>query len=253
MASNPPGDCCRHGSLHEGTPSGKDFTIHDGKIDAYLAEAPADKAKKGCAILYLPDVIGLWQNSRLMADTFAKEGYTTLIIDLFNKDPVSLSHQPGFDFFSWLSQGSDGKNPHTAEYVDPIVVAGINALKEMGYNRIGAVAYCFGAKYLCRHYKDGIDVGYCAHPSFVEEDELASITGPLSISAAQTDSIFPAEKRHRSEEILIKTGLPFQINLLSGVDHGYAVRCDLTSKLQKFSKETAFAQAVSWFNEYLSE
>lgn len=30
----------------------------------------------------------------------------------------------------------------------------------------------------------GIDVGFMAHPSFVEEDEIKALTGPLSIAAA---------------------------------------------------------------------
>lgn len=102
-----------------------------------------------------------------------------------------------------------------------------------------------------RHYKSGIDAGFVAHPTNVEEDELAAITGPLSIAAAQTDPIFPTEKRHKSEEILIKTGQPFQINLYSGVSHGFAVRCDTSVKIEKFSKEQAFFQAVTWFGEHL--
>lgn len=36
-----------------------------------------------------------------------------------------------------------------------------------------------------------IDAGYTAHPSFVQDDELKDIQGPLSISAAETDEIFP--------------------------------------------------------------
>lgn len=90
-----------------------------------------------------------------------------------------------------------------------------------------------------------------AHPTFVDEDELAAISGPLSIAAAETDTIFPAEKRHKSEEILQKTGQPYQINLFSGVEHGFAVRCDVSVKLQKFAKEQAFLQAVTWFDEHL--
>lgn len=104
---------------------------------------------------------------------------------------------------------------------------------------------------MARHYKDGIEVGFFAHPSFVEEDELASITGPLSIAAAETDDIFTAEKRHKSEEILKKTGLPYQINLYSGVEHGFSVRGDVTNKVIKFAKEQAFLQAVFWFDEHL--
>lgn len=34
----------------------------------------------------------------------------------------------------------------------------------------------------------GVDVGYMAHPSFVDADEIKALTGPLSISAAGTFS-----------------------------------------------------------------
>lgn len=118
----------------------------DGSIDAYLATPPEGKERKETGILYLPDVIGIWQNSKLMADLFAEQGYMTIVIDLFNGDPVLLNRPPGFDLMQWLNQGSDGNNPHTKEYVDPITVKGIKALKDMGVKHVGAVGYCFGAK-----------------------------------------------------------------------------------------------------------
>jgi dienelactone hydrolase len=90
-----------------------------------------------------------------------------------------------------------------------------------------------------------------AHPSFVDEDELRGFQGPLSIAAAETDTIFPSEKRHRSEEILKEGGQPYQINLYSGVVHGFAVRGDINKKVEKFAKEQAFYQAVQWFDNYL--
>lgn len=46
-----------------------------------------------------------------------------------------------FDIMKWLTQGSDGKNPHTKEAVDPIVEAGIQELKRQGAKKIGAVGY----------------------------------------------------------------------------------------------------------------
>jgi len=33
--------------------------------------------------------------------------------------------------------------------------------------------------------------------------------------------------------------------------HGYTVRCDTSNKMEKFAKEQAFLQAVTWFNEWL--
>jgi dienelactone hydrolase len=73
----------------------------------------------------------------------------------------------------------------------------------------------------------------------------------LAISAAETDAIFPAEKRHKSEEILAQTKQPYQINLFAATEHGFAVRGDPKIKLQKFAKEQAFLQAVTWFDTFL--
>jgi dienelactone hydrolase len=183
-----------------------------------------------------------------VADQLAANGYTTLIPDIFSGD----SFARGLDVLQWIQGGTDGKTPHTVEAVDPIILAGIRALKETYCaSKIGAVGYCFGAKYVIRHFHNGIDVGYVAHPSFVERDELAAITGPLSIAAAETDSIFPTEKRHESEAILKDTKQPYQINLYSGVEHGFAIRGDVSIKVQRFAKEAAFLQAVTWFDNWL--
>lgn len=68
---------------------------------------------------------------------------------------------------------------------------------------------------------------------------------------AETDHIFTQELRHKSEDILIASGNPYQINLFSGVAHGFAVRGDLSKPVNKFSKEQAFLQAIAWFDHYL--
>lgn len=91
-------------------------------------------------------MIGIWQNSKLLADNLAAQGYTVLLVDLFNGDPLELNRPGAFDFVSWLTKGSSGDNPHTPEYVDPVIIKGIKALKDLGITRIGAVGYCFGAK-----------------------------------------------------------------------------------------------------------
>jgi dienelactone hydrolase len=235
-----------------GEPKGKLIKTADGKTDAYLATAASDVAKEGCGILYVADIFGIWQNSKLLADNYAAQGYTTLVVDLFNGDQLPLEFPPNFNIMDWIQNGTGGQNPHTPAAIDPVIVSGIETLRQQGVNKVGAVGYCFGAKYVVRHYKDGIDVGFTAHPSFVEEEELAAITGPLSIAAAEVDEIFPAEKRYKSEEILSKIKVPFQINLFSGTSHGFAVRADLSKKEQKWAKERAFFQAVDWFDEHLA-
>jgi dienelactone hydrolase len=156
MASNAPKKCCTEGFKHEyvpafialdsltidsGQPSGKTITI-DGSIEAYVAEASGPCHHGDAALLYLPDVIGIWQNSQLMADQFAANGYTTVVLDTFNKDPVKLNRPEGFQLSDWIANGTGG-GPHTQEYIDPIVEKAIKYIKDRGFKKIGAVGYCF--------------------------------------------------------------------------------------------------------------
>lgn len=71
--------------------------------------------------------------------------------------------------------------------------------------------------------------------------------------ATEVDEIFPATKRRETEDILEKMSVPYQLNLFSDVEHGFAVRADLAKRRQKFAKEQAFLQAVAWFDEYVKQ
>lgn len=101
-----------------------DLIVLDGQVDAYLAMPPEVEARD-VGILYVPDILGIWQNSKLMADLFAAQGYTTLVLDIFNGDPAPFHMPDDFDIMGWLSHGSNGSNPHTAEAIDPIILKGI--------------------------------------------------------------------------------------------------------------------------------
>ena len=80
-----------------------------------------------------------------------------------------------------------------------------------------------GAKYVARFLKASehkVDVGFIAHPSFIESDKLEMIAGPVAIAAAEKDPVSPSGKRQESENILAKPGVPFEITLYGGVEHG---------------------------------
>ncbi|KAK3115155.1 hypothetical protein LTR53_005797 [Teratosphaeriaceae sp. CCFEE 6253] len=251
MASNPGARCCTIGVKHEGEAKGEIKNI--GKIPAYFSY-PEDKQTEK-AILILPDVIGHeFINAQLIADQFAANGYFVVMPDLFEGDPIKLNRPEGFDIMQWLQKsGPEGKGHGTGQ-VDPIVTEVIKHMREeLGVKTLGSVGYCFGAKYVARFLAKGkgIDVGAMAHPSFVEADEIKAMTGPLSIAAAETDQIFPEEKRHETEKLLKEMTIPYQICLYSDVEHGFAVRADMSKKPAKFAKEAAFLQHVQWFDEYV--
>ncbi|KAJ5776254.1 uncharacterized protein N7511_001265 [Penicillium nucicola] len=243
MTSNQLSHCCITGTLHNGEATGEIKPI--GKISTYIAYPETRSTKK--AIIILTDVMGHnLINAQLIADQFASKGYFVVMPDLFNGDIVPLNRPEGFNIMEWL------KN-HLPQQTEPIIDAVIKEMREtLGCERIGGVGYCFGGKYVCRYLKPGkIDVGFTAHPTMVDAEELQGIEGPLSIAAAVRDAVFTTAKRHQSEDVLDQLDVPYQINLLSDVEHGFAVRCDLAKPRQKFAKEQVFAQAVAWFNQYL--
>ena len=123
----------------------------------------------------------------------------------------------------------------------------------LGYDRIGAVGYCFGGKYVPRFLAEGkgIDVGFIAHPSGLESSEIEGIAGPISIAAGELDQAFNVTLRRAAEDILTKKNATYQTTLYSGAPHGFAVRVDLSVARQKFAKEGAYLQAVKWFESWL--
>ncbi|KAK5169099.1 uncharacterized protein LTR77_006408 [Saxophila tyrrhenica] len=268
MASNPPGQCCTIGVKHEGKAQGEIKEV--GGISSYMVY-PKDKQTANAILVgssnalsrrvltdtkqILPDVIGHeFINAQLIADQFAANGYFVVMPDLFEGDPIPLNRPADFDIMAWLQKSGPQGKGHGPGQVDPIVSAVIKAMKsDLGVKTLGSVGYCFGAKYVARFSAQGqgIDVGCMAHPSFVDADEVRKMRAPLSIAAAETDQIFPAEKRRETEDILKEHDIPYQMSLYSDVEHGFAVKADLSNQRAKFAKEAAFLQHVQWFDEFV--
>ncbi|MCJ1360455.1 MAG: hypothetical protein MMC33_010460, partial [Icmadophila ericetorum] len=201
----------------------------------------------------ITDVLGHRSNNpQLIADQLADNGYFVLMPDLFYGDPIPMNHAPDFDIGNWI-QGAfnEKKISHLPPVIDPIIERCLSEMRtKYQCKKIGGIGYCFGGQYVVRYLKGKpgeLDIGYTAHPSNVQVDELRQVKGPLAISAAENDYIFPTEKRHETEQILREIKVPYQINLYSGVQHGFAARCDLSDPRQKYAKEDALLQALRWF------
>jgi len=168
---------------------------------------------------------------------------------MFRGDAPSAS---GFGSLNFTTFG----RKHPVSDVDGIVASTVDYMRaQLGVKRIGAVGYCFGGKYVARFLAQGkgVDAGFVAHPSNMEGKEVQAIVKPFSIGAAETDTAFPPERRHETEVTLQKLGIPYQITLYGSVNHGYAVRGNMSDKRAKYAKEEAYLQAVRFFDTWVKQ
>lgn len=91
-----------------------------------------------------------------------------------------------------------------------------------------------------------VDVGAIAHPTLVTVEALERIKKPLIISAAETDTVFTAELRAKTEEALSNIEATYYIELFSGVSHGYAIRGDPGDRWVVTCADKTFASQL-WF------
>ena len=244
MASYPPSKCCAEGFIHEGEPKGTYIEIAD--IKAYKTVAGK---REDAVVVILPDIFGIYlPNTLLIADQFAsKSGFTTYIPDILFDDQISLEDLGSgkVDVPKWLGN-------HSNEITKPIVENVLKAIKEQNPNKkICVIGYCFGAKYAVQQgSKEGIaDVVAIAHPSFVTIEEVEALNVPILISCAEIDNQFPADKRVETQAKLQEIKATYQIDIFSGVSHGFAARGDPNDKKVKYAKEKVFFDQ-SYFFDY---
>lgn len=115
---------------------------------------------------------------------------------------------------------------------------------------LGGIGYCFGAKFAVQNLSINgyLDAAAVAHPSFVSMEEVKAIKRPIIISAAETDQVFAPELRHQTEDELAKLeGVRYQVDLFSGVTHGFAVRGDIKNPIVRYAKEKVLADQLAFF------
>ncbi|KAJ6632109.1 chlorocatechol-degradation protein [Mycena sp. CBHHK59/15] len=227
---------------HDGTLEGKTATI-DG-VECYIA-TPTTPYPKDKALIFLTDIFGLaLPNNCLLANDFARNGFKTIVIDLFSGNPIRVDPPPGFDCEKWTQ---------------PIIDSVVAALKEEGVTGFAGAGYCFGACYIFDLVYDGIlKVAAVSHPSrLVVPDDLekyaAVSKAPLLINSCEVDKAFPLEAQAQADAILGggKFAPGYKREYFEGCSHGFAVKGDMSNPKVKAGKEGAFKVSVEWFAKYL--
>nr|CDP31833.1 Putative carboxymethylenebutenolidase [Podospora anserina S mat+] len=216
-------------------------------------KSPRTKPRSQSAILLLTDVFGLnLLQNKLLADSFARAGYLTLVPDLFAGSPApSDINDPASANFSIPAFLAAHQPPVT----DPIIASAISHLRgSLNISSIAAAGYCFGGRYALRVVNPspgGADVAFAAHPSLLTDEEISGVEKPVSVAAADRDELLTAARRAEVEGLLLGAGGRYQVGVYGGTPHGFAVRANYSVESERFGKEGAFLQAVGWFDEFL--
>ncbi|CDO68501.1 hypothetical protein BN946_scf184499.g26 [Trametes cinnabarina] len=251
--AGPPGDCCFKTVRHEGQPRGTIEKIAD--VETYVARPTGGESDK--IILFFADVYGaLYANSQLLMDYWADngelrvadltrrgrglrrcpKGFLVLGLDYFERDSFAYhKDQEGWDRQGWIKQKQD-----RAAVLLPPWIEAVRARYELTGLGVG---YCFGAPYVMDYIKtDWVLAGAFAHPAFLNEDHFKGVK--------QVDRTFPVESRRRAEDILVEQKAKYYIQVFSGVEHGFALRGDMSVPIQRWAKEESARGILNWFKHF---
>jgi len=242
----------------------------------YFTPARGDSTQPTKAIVLLTDVFGLpMPNPRIVADHLAEHvGVDVWIPDFFNgKPPFDVK-----DLEPYMPDRAGVKLKWSAigvivfkvlvsfpkmisnrpSVVDPRVHEFINKVKsEKGYEKIGAVGYCFGGSMAARlGSTDLVNTIVIAHPGNLKPAWIRAIKVPTSWLLAEDDMGFKDKEVKRAQSIFKEQeGKPdhvdYEFKIWNGTAHGFAVRPNLEVPEVKAGYEGGLDQTVAWFKKTL--
>ncbi|KAF1810304.1 dienelactone hydrolase family protein [Eremomyces bilateralis CBS 781.70] len=271
---------CVSGTLHEGTPSGKEETLYG--LPTYVATPPSGTPPKG-TIVIIPDAFGwTFNNNRILADSYAQKGHFRVLLPDFmngyvlspgllkNADYILAEHksfgthtfwkvvyavQAVAIFLPWAFATKPAKTY-------PGVVKFMKALRaEDEDHSVGVAGFCWGGKHTFLLARDTektaggkslLTAAFTAHPSYIAfPADVEAIKLPLSVACAEKDNQISKDNILVLEEALRQNPAGGEVKVYEGATHGFAVRANPHVPKENEQGIEAEDQAISWFTRWL--
>ena len=269
--SETPSHCanCVVGYTDSGTPTGSDIML-GGTINCYRAQSPIPTNK---AVMLITDVFGhTLVNVRLMADKIAASGITVYVPDLQAGDcltpetwsPTLLGIPDanlctrawmGTKFFASIPSLIIWLGRHGEKETLPIIDRALDAIKELGANKIGVQGFCWGGKYsVLLGATDKVSCIIAAHPSgLTMPKHVIDIKQPALFLCAENDFVFSNANVAETKRILLeKDPENSNVKLYQGVKHGFTVRGDEKDPDVCAKRNDALDLSIAFFLKHLS-
>ena len=119
---------------------------------------------------------------------------------------------------------------------------------------MGVIGFCFGgwgAFRLGSKSNPLVDCVSVAHPTQLEEGEIADIGVPVQIMAPEVDPMFTEELKAFSNRVIPTLGVAYDYQYFPGLEHGFATRGNPGIGGERAGMERAKNAAVLWFRQWL--
>lgn len=263
---------CTQGIVLPGEPIGQ--LNSEFNVQSYFS--PGGSSPSSTAVILLTDAFGLpLKNCKILADQLSQRlSCDVWVPDLFNGSPLlkigqlNLPDRAGVRR-SFLEKVKFAINviPSIPRFisnkpavVDDRIATFIGQIKqEKGYQKLGAVGYCFGGAAAVRlGCTDLVECVVICHPGKFPVSIIDDLKVPSSWACAEDDASFIPSSRKAAEEKLAKinnlkkTGsVEYEFKDYKGTAHGFAARPNLLLPEVKVAYEGALEQTISWFNKFI--
>lgn len=219
----------------------------NSEVEVYITKPNSYPTSPARLLLLLTNGVGVHSpNNQRQADLFARQGYLTIMPDLFAGDPAPNSKPAenatltedstwldtvklkvaetakSFGLDMWLAR-------HTPEKILPIVHGVLEVARgefadavEYGDGVFG-VGYCFGGRYvllLAGGETPALKAGVCAHGTLVGREDLKGVKAPVQLVCVEEDPLFPAEVLEEGIKGFEERKVEHEVEVYKGVPHG---------------------------------
>ena len=208
---------------------------------------------------------------RLLADEYAKAGFTAYVPDVHQGDSLPVDFlqtvepplperkaltmtqkaastaKVGATLGPWLATHREGVSK-------PLIDNFLTAVRNgAGNPKVGVIGFCWGGRYaILAAHSNTVDAAYACHPSLVAiPGDFDPVTQPLSLALGTEDSLLGMKEVEQIKELMEKKKVPSEVKLYEDQVHGFALRGDWSSEKDKKAMDDAEKQGIEWFKKYL--
>jgi carboxymethylenebutenolidase len=194
------------------------LTASDGnKLGAYFARA---SEPTGAGMVVLPDVRGLHQFYKELAQRFAEAGIDSVAIDYFGRTAGIGDRSDKFEYMPHVEKT-------TPEGIRTDVAAAIAYLKSKdggSVKSVFTVGFCFGGSNSWNQSASGLGVngsiGFYGRPSR-SEPFISKMKAPLLLLIAGADAATSLEQNQEFDRKLAAAGVPHEFQIYEGAPHSF--------------------------------